>query len=260
MSFLAVSDLSVSIGEKALLSSVSVEVAKGDYLCILGQNGAGKSTFLKALMGIISSDTGDITLEQQPFRQLSQKQLARSVSYVGQNHPILDMTVSDFIRFGRYAHHNAFATWSTTDQAAFDAAVTLTDIAVFLGRHCASLSGGEYQRVQIAAALCQQAPMLLLDEPTSSLDPHHQVDVHDLIQQLNQTHQITIIEVTHDINHAVQHSQHILALKSGQVLWYGASSDLLTSAALPQVYDQAFVTVAHPETGQLIALTSEGQQ
>jgi iron complex transport system ATP-binding protein len=260
LSLLIVSELSVSIDDKSLLGSVSVEVAEGDYLCVLGQNGAGKSTLLKALMGITAISSGKITFAERPFKQLSQKQLARYVSYVGQNHPILDMTVSDFIRLGRYTHHDAFSTWSDDDKTAFENAVQLTDISAFLDRHCASLSGGEYQRVQIAAALCQQSPILLLDEPTSSLDPHHQLEVHTLIKQLNQTHQITIIEVTHDLNHAIQNSQHILALKQGKTLWYGPSADLLSAPILPVLYDQNFVCVQHPETGQLIALASEGPQ
>ena len=254
---LCVSELSISIDKKNLLDSVSFAVSTGDYLCILGQNGAGKSTLLKALMGITPFRAGNITLNQQKFSDLNQMQLARYVSYVGQNHPSLDMAVLDFIRLGRYVHHDAFAAWSNSDQIAFDSAIALTGTEAFLTRHCSSLSGGEYQRVKIAAALCQQAPMLLLDEPTSSLDPHHQVEVHHLIQQLNQQHKITIIEVTHDINHAVQHSQHILALKSGQTLWYGSSDELLSSPLLPELYDQPFVTVSHPETGQMIALTSE---
>ena len=257
VTLLSVSDLSVQIDNKSLLNSVSFDVPVGDYLCILGQNGAGKSTLLKSLMGITPVSSGRITLEHRPFEAFNQKALARIISYVGQRPPAIDMIVSDFIRLGRYPHHDAFAVWSDTDQAAFDSAVALTGIEVFLDRHCTTLSGGEFQRVQIAAALCQQATLLLLDEPTSSLDPHHQAEVHALIRQLNQDHRITIIEVTHDLNHAVQHSQYILALKSGKTLWYGDSDALLTAPVLSQLYDHPFVTLTHPETNQLIALSSE---
>jgi iron complex transport system ATP-binding protein len=260
VTLLSVSDLSIQIDNKSLLDSVSFTVSEGDYLCVLGQNGAGKSTLLKSLMGITSINSGRIILDDHPFQQLSQRQLARTVSYVGQRPPVIDMLVSDFIRLGRYPYHDAFAVWSNKDQTAFDSAVILTGIEAFLERHCATLSGGEFQRVQIAAALCQQATLLLLDEPTSSLDPHHQVEVHALVQQLNQEHRITIIEVTHDLNHAVQHSQHILALKAGKTLWYGDSSALLTAPILSQLYDHPFVTLTHPETNQLIALSSETQQ
>lgn len=257
MTLLSVSDLSIQIDNKPLLDSISFDVSEGDYLCILGQNGAGKSTLLKSLMGITPVNSGRITIDKCPFKAFSQKQLARTVSYVGQRPPAIDMMVSDFIRLGRYPHHDAFAVWSNSDQSAFDSAVALTDIDAFLNRHCATLSGGEFQRVQIAAALCQQARLLLLDEPTSSLDPHHQGEVHALIQQLNQSHHITIIEVTHALNHAIQHSRHILALKSGKTLWYGDSDALLAARILSQLYDHPFVTLTHPETNQLIALSSE---
>ena len=257
MTLFSVSDLSIQIDNKPLLDSISFDVSEGDYLCILGQNGAGKSTLLKSLMGITPVNSGRITIDKCPFKAFSQKQLARTVSYVGQRPPAIDMIVSDFIRLGRYPHHDAFAVWSKSDQSAFDSAVVLTDIDAFLNRHCATLSGGEFQRVQIAAALCQQARLLLLDEPTSSLDHHHQGEVHALIQQLNQAHHITIIEVTHDLNHAIQHSRHILALKSGKTLWYGDSDALLAAPILSQLYDHPFVTLTHPETNQLIALSSE---
>ena len=257
MTLFSVSDLSIQIDNKPLLDSISFDVSEGDYLCILGQNGAGKSTLLKSLMGITPVNSGRITIDKCPFKAFSQKQLARTVSYVGQRPPAIDMIVSDFIRLGRYPHHDAFAVWSKSDQSAFDSAVVLTDIDAFLNRHCATLSGGEFQRVQIAAALCQQARLLLLDEPTSSLDPHHQGEVHALFQQLSQAHHITIIEVTHDLNRAIQHSRHILALKSGKTLWYGDSDALLAAPILSQLYDHPFVTLTHPETNQLIALSSE---
>lgn len=109
----------------------------------------------------------------------------------------------------------------------------------------------------ITAALCQQTPILLLDEPSSYLDPHHQVEVHQLIQVLNQQHNISIMEVTHDLNHACQRSKHILALKQGRCLWYGAATALLESTELEQVYDQRFVFTKHPQTGAKIALASE---
>jgi len=105
--------------------------------------------------------------------------------------------------------------------------------------------------------LCQQTPLLLLDEPTSFLDPHHQVEVHQLIQNLNQQHNISIIEVSHDLNHAAQHSKHILALKQGKNIWHGPSSELLETSRLQALYEQQFVFTTHPQTGAVVALPSE---
>lgn len=253
--------LNVDIAQKRRLDDINLQLSPHDYLCIIGPNGAGKSTLLKALMGIVPVSDGNILIAGQPLEQLSQKQLARHLSYVAQSHnQHLDFTVADFIKMGRYPHHGVFSSWEAADQAAFDNALYLTDTEAFLTRQIPTLSGGECQRVMIAAALCQQTPFLLLDEPTSFLDPRHQVEVHQLIQNLNQQHQIGIVEVTHDINHALQHSQHLLALKAGKVFWTGRSEGFLASSVLSSLYDQEFVLTKHPETGQDIALPSERVQ
>ncbi|NQZ53042.1 MAG: ABC transporter ATP-binding protein [Piscirickettsiaceae bacterium] len=255
---LEVHNLSVTAANQTLLSDISFQLQQGDYLCILGPNGAGKSTLLKALMGIIPFESGAISINKTPLPQLTQKQLARQMSYVPQTHGhSLPFTVVDFIKMGRYAYHTAFSDWLSADQDIMDHAINITNTGAFLQRQMQTLSGGEVQRVMIAAALCQQTPLLLLDEPTSFLDPHHQVDVHQLICQLNQQHNISIIEVSHNLNHAAQHSKQILALKQGKKLWYGESSQLLKSSHLENLYDQQFVFTTHPQTGSTIALPRE---
>lgn len=255
---LDINNLSLSIDNKALLSSLSFQVNRGDYLCVLGSNGAGKSTLLKTLMGILKPTMGSITIEQHTLTQLSKKQRAQQISYVPQVHDQpLNFTVIDFIKMSRYAYHTALSDWAETDQQAFEQAVKITHTESFLQRHMQTLSGGERQRIMIAAALCQQASLLLLDEPTSFLDPYHQTEVHQLIRQLNQQHAITVIEVSHDLNHAVQHSSSILALKQGEKMWIGASSDFLDTDTVHQLYDQQFVFAHHPQTGAKVALASE---
>lgn len=255
---LTVQKLTVEVANKTLISNISFELAQGDYLCVLGPNGAGKSTLLKALMGIVKTASGQLTLNQQAVSQLSQKQRAQHISYVPQAHGRqLSFNVADFIKMGRFPYRSAFSDWTVTDQQAMDRAIDITKISPFLSRQMQTLSGGESQRVMIAAALCQQTPLLLLDEPTSFLDPHHQAEVHQLIRQLNQRHNISIIEVSHDLNHATQHSKHILALKNGTTLWYGRSVELLQSAYLQELYDQQFVFTPHPQTGAMVALPCE---
>jgi ABC-type cobalamin/Fe3+-siderophores transport system ATPase subunit len=255
---LSVKKLDVEVAGKTLLSNISFDLKQGDYLCILGPNGAGKSTLLKALMAINKTSSGELTLNQQPLSQLSQKLRAQHMSYVPQTHGRqLNFSVADFIKMGRFPYQSAFSNWTLTDKQAMDRAIEITNISDFLTRQMPSLSGGEAQRVMIAAALCQQTPLLLLDEPTSFLDPHHQVEVHHLIRQLNQQHNISIIEVSHDLNHAAHHSKHILALKHGKTLWYGKSAELLQADHLQALYDQQFVFTAHPQTGAMVALPCE---
>ncbi|MDF1589145.1 MAG: ABC transporter ATP-binding protein [Gammaproteobacteria bacterium] len=256
--FFTIDNLVVTIANKTLLYDISFAMAKGDYLCVIGSNGAGKSTLLKAIMSIVPLSSGSIKLNQLLLSQLKQKSLAQHISYVPQAHGhSLLFKVNEFIKMARYPYHSPFSDWSHKDQQAFDRAVTITDITSFLERQMQTLSGGEIQRVMIAAALCQQTPLLLLDEPTSFLDPHHQVEVHNLIRDLNQQHNISVIEVSHDLNHACQHSQHILALKQGKTLWYGNSSEFMNTQQLNQLYDQQFVFATHPQTGAKVALTSE---
>lgn len=255
---LEVKDLTVKIADTTLLSAVSFHLNAGDYLCVLGPNGAGKSTLLKALIGIIKPTAGDITIGQQAISQLSQKQCAQKISYVPQAHGLqLDFTVIDFIKMSRYAYHTALSDWASDDQAAFEQAIAITDTESFLQRQMQTLSGGERQRIMIAAALCQRASLLLLDEPTSFLDPHYQAEVHQLIRHLNQHHKISIIEVSHDLNHAAQHSSSILALKQGKTMWFGSSSEFLETGHVHTLYEQQFVFTTHPQTGVKIALVSE---
>ena len=252
---LAVDNLNVTIANQQLLTNIGFHLEENDYLCILGANGAGKSTLLKTLIGIITPTSGKIMLGQQNIDQLSQKQRACQLAYVAQNHsPYTDFQVDDFIRLARYPYHRGLSDWSQQDQHAYERAVTITDTDSFLSRQLDSLSGGERQRVMIAAAVCQQTPILLLDEPTSFLDPHHQAAVHRLTQQLNQQHGITIIEVTHDFNHAVQHSKHILALKNGHAHWHGQACDVFNDGLLTDIYQQNFTLVTHPDTGIRFAL------
>jgi len=256
--FFAIDNVVVTTANKTLLSDISFAMTKGDYLCVIGPNGAGKSTLLKTIMSIVPLSSGSIKLNQTPLSQLKQKALAQHISYVPQAHGhALFFNVNEFIKMGRYPYHSALSDWSQNDQQAFDRAVEITGATPFLERQMHTLSGGEIQRVMIAAALCQQTPLLLLDEPTSFLDPHHQVEVHNLIRDLNQQHNISVIEVSHDLNHACQHSQHILALKQGKTLWHGNSSKFINTQQLHQLYDQQFVFATHPQTGAKVALTSE---
>lgn len=257
---LEVNNLTVKIAEATLLSTLSFQISQGDYLCVIGPNGAGKSTLLKALLGIIKPTAGTITINQKSASQLNQKQLAQQISYVPQAHTQqLNFTVIDFIKMSRYAYHTALSDWAKDDQEAFEQAIAITDTESFLQRKMQTLSGGERQRIMIAAALCQQASLLLLDEPTSFLDPHYQTEVHQLIRQLNQQYGISVIEVSHDLNHAVQHSASILALKNGEKMWFGRSADFLDTDYVHQLYDQQFVFAHHPQTGAKIALATEAQ-
>jgi len=249
---------SVKVADKTLIEDMSFDIAQGDYLCIVGPNGSGKSTLLKTFIGIMPIHSGRITIDDQAITQFSHKQLAQRISYVpqtGGNH--LTFTVEEFVRMARYSYHHVFSDWQTHDHKAVEDALEITECQPFRLRKMSTLSGGECQRVMIAAALAQDTPIMLLDEPTAFLDPHHQVAVHQLIRKLNQQHHKTIIEVTHDINHAAHHGKHVLALLDGKCLWHGKAMEFLEATRLKLLYQQQFVFIQHPQHDRLIALADE---
>lgn len=247
--------LDVRLQEKTLLSNISFSLKAGDYLVVVGPNGAGKSSLLKAMMGIIDINNGEILFHDLPLSAYPQRELARLISYVPQNSGReLPFAVEDFLKMSRYAHHSALSEWQPEDQAAVEDALRITNTAQFRQRQMATLSGGESQRVMIAAALAQQTPVMLLDEPTSYLDPHHQVEVHRVIARLNQQLGMTVIEVSHDINHAGQKARQVLALAEGEAAWQGPGEIFLEPERLRRLYQQDFVFVTHPRSGRTIAL------
>lgn len=255
MPMIEVTQLGVSLHDKTLLAEIDFELERGDYLVVVGPNGAGKSSLLKALIGIIEPSSGHIRYRDRALTDYSQRDLARLVSYVPQSSGRqLPFSVEDFIKMSRYAHHSALSEWQPEDQEAVEDALRITNTADFRQRQMGTLSGGESQRVMIAAALSQQTPIMLLDEPTSYLDPHHQVEVHQLIARLNQQLGITVIEVSHDINHAGQQGRRVLALIEGRSLWLGRGEEFLDKALLQALYQQEFVFVQHPRSGRSIAL------
>lgn len=250
-------NLSVTLDKARLLADIDLQVSAGDYLCIVGPNGAGKTTLLRALAGLLPSQ-GQVHINNRHGHTLSTRERARQLAYVPQGQGReLPFIVTDFIAMSRYPHHHAFSGWQMRDTDAVEAAIQTTGIEAFRHRRMRTLSGGEAQRVMIAAALAQQTPLILLDEPTSFLDPHHQHEIEQLIRRLNIEHGITVVEVTHDINHASQHACHILALKNGRTDWQGRADEFMEASRLQALYQQSFVLLPHPQTGRTIALKDE---
>lgn len=251
-------NLSVKINENTLLQDISFTVNSGDYLIVLGANGSGKSTLLRCLLGVQLLNQGQITIDGKPLQQYRRRHLSRMISYVPQaSTGHYNFSVEHFIRMARYPYHSPLSSWLTEDEHAVDKALHITETTALRQRSMQTLSGGECQRVLIAAALCQSTPIMLLDEPTSHLDPHHQVAVHRLVKQLNKEHGITVIEVSHDINHAAQHARQVLALKQGRLLWHSNSQSLMQTERLQQLYEQSFIMLRQPQTGDLIAVPDE---
>ncbi|MBN1163287.1 MAG: ABC transporter ATP-binding protein [Candidatus Krumholzibacteriota bacterium] len=250
---LAVEDLYCAIGGREILRALSFTVRESEYLSLIGPNGAGKTTLLRCIMRIVPFQGGAISLLDMPLEGYSQKKLARYLSYVPQSEDrYLPFTVEEFVMMGRYPHLSPFSTPRTEDREAVESALRMTETAPLAQRKFHTLSGGEKQMAFIAAALSQQPRLLLLDEPTTFLDPRHAEKIHRLLRGINRRLNIAILSVTHDINNAVLLGDRVLILKEGGVKYCGAAGSVMQGGLLEETYDKTFSYTRHPQTGERI--------
>lgn len=248
-----IDNLSLTISHKLILDSISLQIYEGDYISIIGPNGAGKTSLLKCLMRIYSGYQGAIRLLGISHQRIKQKNLARHISYVPQaNGRIFPFTVQEFVMMGRYPHLNPFTTFSLQDRVAVRKALVITGMEPLANRLMNTLSGGERQIAFIAAALAQGAKIMLLDEPTTFLDPRHEAQIRGILNRLNRELDMTIVMVTHDINMAALQSQRVIMLKQGKIIFVGEARQMMQNEILEPVFDKSFTFIAHPVTGQRI--------
>ncbi|MEW6747156.1 MAG: ABC transporter ATP-binding protein [Planctomycetota bacterium] len=256
---IVVEQLSHVIEGQRVLEKVSFTVERGEFWSIVGRNGAGKTTLLKCLNRIYTGWSGRIQIDGDPLDILSQKELARRVSYVPQPGEALSpFTVREFALMSRYPHLSPFTSIQPRDEQAVEEALTITETKPFAARSLTTLSGGERQKVFIAAALAQGAPIMLLDEPTTFLDYRHQVEVLRLLRRINREASTTILAVTHDINTALRASDHVLALKNGRIVYLGSAQGVAGEATLARIYDVSFQFLIDPESGSAVVVPKEG--
>ncbi|MBN1355229.1 ABC transporter ATP-binding protein [bacterium] len=251
----SVKSLSLRIQDTVILDDISFEVPAGGTLSIIGPNGAGKTSLLRCIGRMTEPTSGEIRIQGDHCRNLRRRELARRVGYVPQaGDRTLPYSVREFVLMARYPYFHAFAGPSRNDLEAVDNALDITGTDGFADRKVATLSGGERQKVLIAAALAQQTPVLLLDEPTSFLDYRHEVDILDLIDRLNRESGRTVITVTHDLNSGVFNAGLILGLAGGRQIFLGAARDLEDPDVLESIYGIPFEFLKHPYDGSPVVL------
>lgn len=229
--------LRLSIGERVLLDDVNARIAPGAITCILGPNGVGKTTLLRALAGLRTPQAGEITIDGVAIRALSPRDRAQRLAFVAAEEALLDaLTVADVVSIGRYSHHRWWQ-WRSTqaDRDAVTQALGAVRMSDFAQREFATLSSGERQRIWIAMSLAQEAPVLLLDEPTSHLDVRVAHAILGLLHDLARDGK-TIVCVLHDLNEAAAYADQLLLLGCGSLLAHGTPRDVLRSAAVQQAY------------------------
>lgn len=217
-----------------ILKNVSFDLGCGCFVSLLGINGAGKSTLLKNLIKILCPESGAIYLDGEDVRRMRHREMARRAAYVSQYNVPVRNTVYDTILIGRLPHIRQDAVQTDYDHVEY--LIRKLGLEKFAMRDANTLSGGEFQKVILARALAQEPKVLLLDEPTSSLDIKNQVAVMRLVREYCEEKQISVIVSIHDINLALRYSDKFLLLKDGAVYDYGGAS-VITRESIRDVYN-----------------------
>lgn len=217
-----VSHLAIGYTGRTVLKGVDWKVHEAQRWAVIGKNGAGKSTLVKAIAGLLGTMPGTINVKGKNVAQYSSRERARHIAYVPQKMEVsVPYTVHDFVMLGRYSRMGLFGLPDETDRKAVAEALNLCDVRMLCDRMMNALSGGEVQRVMLAGALAQETELLLLDEPTTFLDPAHERLFLDSLEKAHTDRRIASIMVTHDINAALSSCSHILALIDGTVFFAG---------------------------------------
>lgn len=240
----------VRYGPCPVISNVSFSLEPGQWLGLVGANGAGKSSLIKAIVGLVES-SGTVEIDGASRTGRSR---ARSIAYLPQS-PLLPpgMTVAEYVLLGRSAHLSWLAAEGDADRRATARALERLELTSFADRYVAALSGGEAQRVSLARALAQEAPLLLLDEPTSALDLSHQIGVLELVDELRAERDLTVVAAMHDLTSAGRFADRLLLLAKGAPLAIGPPAEVLTEDLLAVAYG-ASVSLLEAPDGSLVVL------
>lgn len=233
---IAAENLSVHRGPRAVLDAVSFAVAGGERVAVVGPNGVGKTTLLEALIGLLPVAGGGSRIGGRDVRRTSRREIGKQVAYLPQSTESFGgFMVRDVVRTGRYPHVRPLVPLTAEDEAAVDRAMAACDVTALQHRPIGQLSGGEQQKVWLAAALAQEAPCLLLDEPTAALDPQHRIElVRTLRGQREQG--VTLLMVSHDLDVVAALCDRVIGLRNGRVVCDEPTEAFLTPGRLHDVF------------------------
>jgi iron complex transport system ATP-binding protein len=237
----------VRLGRATVLNDVSLAVEPGSWHAIVGPNGAGKSTLLRAVAGLVPHQ-GQVLLDGVDIDRISPRRRAMEIGYAPQT-PVMPeaVTVRQYVMLGRTPYRSLLAAPAVDDHSIVDIAIERLDLGALAGRSLRTLSGGERQRAVLARALAQQSRLLLLDEPTSSLDLGHAQQLLDLVDQLRLEEGLTVLSTLHDLALAGQYPQRLTLLAAGQIVATGTPVQVLTAQALAVHYGARAEVIYGPD-------------
>ena len=230
--------LSGGYADKRIVEAVNLTLEKGEWLSLVGANGSGKSTLLRLLSRILPIQTGAVLLDSKDIHSLTPGEVARQLAILPQQQILPPgLTVHQLVSLGR-TPHQPWWQWELNEEskASIERAMAWTDVAKYRARVVSELSGGERQRAFLALALAQNPQVLLLDEPTTFLDVHFQLQLLELLKQLNRQQNLSIVTVLHDINLASRYSDRIACLRQGKLWTVGETDAVLTPETMQAVF------------------------
>ena len=238
MDCITVDNLTFGYDNKQIFSTLSVTFPQGGFCSILGPNGSGKTTLMKCIVGLLQPSGGSIMLEGKPMSDYKMMDLARKIAYVPQYQDIVfDISVFDYVMLGRNPYQTPWEMQRTEDKEIVEAMLQKCNVWHYRDTLIQSLSGGERQRVMIARAMAQQTGIMLLDEPLSNIDVTHKFEIMDILQELNEERNVTVLIILHDLPIAKAYSKQILLLKEGKMLQYGDRNAVLTEENIRNCFD-----------------------
>jgi iron complex transport system ATP-binding protein len=245
---LEIENVCVAYGRQRVLENISLTVGRGQVLALIGPNGAGKTTLLRAINGTLRPQSGRVMVNGQDIAHLSEVHRARLMSVVPQARQMPEaFTVWETVLLGRTPYLGWLGRPTPKDRAVVETALARTEIADLAHRRIGQLSGGEQQRVLLARALAQNTPLLLLDEPTTHLDLHHQADLLNLALELAHGHNLAVVMALHDLNHASLYADWVALLDQGRLQAWGRPAEVLTAERLSAIYRMPLHVISHPD-------------
>ena len=249
---LLVDNVSFAYGVRQVLHDVTLAVGRGRVVGLLGPNGSGKTTLLRIMAGTLAPGRGSVRIDENDVALLGRRDLARRIAVVPQEtHATFDFTVLDMVLMGRYPYLGTFQLDGVADLAIAREALRATGTADLESRRFHTLSGGEKQRVVIASALAQESELLLLDEPTASLDLRYQFEIATLLARLNRERGTTMVVSTHDLNLATSLCGEAALLKDGRIIAQGSTEDAVTASNIRALYGVDADVQFHQAAGHL---------
>ena len=230
-------DITIAFGKRTILEHVTMDFQQGKLTTIIGPNGCGKSSLIKTVCRTVAPITGSAVFQDKPIQAYPPKELARRIAYLPQVHMSpRDIDIRTLVSYGRYPYKKFGQGMTEEDSRIVDEALELTGLSHMGNRLLNNLSGGEKQRAWIAMTIFQQPEILLLDEPITYLDVGYQVEVLELIHELGQRLNITIVMVLHDMNFTARYSDQVYVIKDGAVENHGSPDEIIDEANMENVF------------------------